>query len=244
MIKTLYLDCSNGISGNSLLGALFDSGLSFIDFKQQMHRFLKNDVFEFSYEQVSEFKIDATFFDVVVKNEDESHRNIEDIENLIKQSHFSKHVQDNAVAIFHKLAEALAFAHQIDLQEVIFQERKAIDTLIDIVGVCWGFEKLGIQQCLSSPLHVGSGSISYRYGELAIPAPATKYIIQDMPFYQNDIVGELVTPTGAAIIKHFVSAFAKMPKMKDCIVGYGVPVLSMHYPGYLTLFIGHRSEAN
>lgn len=243
-MKTAYIDCSNGISGNSILGALFDCGLPIEEFKSIMHDLIPNDKFDFLYEKIDLLKMSAVHFDVDVSNHNNQERNIEDIMLLIHDSNIKKTVKENAIAVFYILGEALAKAHQCTLKEVTFHEQNAIDTMIDIVGVCWGFDYFDIEYFIASPLHVGSGSIHYRFGELSIPAPATAHLIKHLPIYQTAIEGELVTPTGAAIIKTFVEKFSNQPMMNLTHIGYGAPISNMSYPGWIKVMIGSENNEN
>lgn len=237
-MKTLYFDCANGASGNSMVGALLDCGLPFNKLQKLLRAFLPNDKFGFSYAKFNQFNINATYFEVYVLGKDDRHRNFDEICNMIHQSELSQKVKDDAIAVFEELATALATAHQCPLNEVIFHERRAVDTMIDIVGICWGLEYFNVKKVLSSPIQLGHGVIKYRFGELTIPAPATRHLIKSMPTYQTAITGELLTPTAAAILKHFVSDFSGFPRLDIEHVGYGVPIQNLKYPGYLKILIG------
>lgn len=241
-MKTAYIDCSNGISGNSILGALFDCGLPFNKFEEIMHNLLSNDKFTFMYEINECLEMKATFFDVDVSTDNKQNRNLEDIVEAIQTCSVKQEIKEKSIEVFQLLAKALAAAHQCELNEVVFHERNAIDTMIDVVGVCWGFDYFNIEHFISSPLHLGSGNITVRFGTLSIPAPATQQLVKEIPSYQTALQGELVTPTGAAIIKAFVHKFANQPKMDITHLGYGAPLKDMPYPGWIKLTIG--SEKN
>ncbi len=241
-MKTAYIDCSNGISGNSILGALFDCGLPFKEFETIMHALLQDDQFTFLYEKSELLNMSATFFDVDVSTKNKQDRNLEDIIETIQSSSVKHEIKEKAIEVFHVLGNALATAHKCTLNEVVFHERNAIDTMIDIVGVCWGFDYFNINHFMASPLHLGSGIINLRFKTLSIPAPATQQLVRGFPTYQTAIEGELVTPTGAAIVKAFVEKFSVQPKMNITHQGYGAPLKSMKYPGWIKLTIGSEKD--
>ena len=238
-----HFDCSNGISGNSILGALLDCGLPFDSLESVLDDLLPHDDFELIYKKIDCLGYRATYFDAVVKQTTrDQRRSITVIESMIYASHLQQSIKERAIMIFHTLGQALAAAHQCTLDEVTFHEAKAIDTIIDIVGTCWGLDFFKINQVISSPLHVGSGMITHRDRSWTIPPPATKILLHDIPHYQTCKTGELVTPTGAAIIKSITTKFGHPQPLSLKCIGYGAPIELLENPEWLTLTIGREKH--
>jgi pyridinium-3,5-bisthiocarboxylic acid mononucleotide nickel chelatase len=241
-MKTLYLDCFAGISGDMTIGALLDLGLDFDYLKTELAK-LGVAGYELSLERVDRSGINAAKFDVHLSKQisvhhhhdhdshdhshshevdhSHDHRSLSTIKHLIESASLSEPVKRNASAIFQRIGEAEARIHGVDIESVHFHEVGAIDSIVDIVGACIGFEALGIQQIISSPLHVGYGTFTCAHGTYPIPGPAATEILRGVPIYANNIEGELVTPTGAAIVATLAKDFVKLPMMRIDKVGYG-----------------------
>jgi uncharacterized protein (TIGR00299 family) protein len=149
------------------------------------------------------------------------HRNLPDIEKLITGSSLPQAVKDAANATFLALGEAEASVHGTTIDQVHFHEVGAVDSIVDIVASQIGFHLLGIERFACSPLHVGSGTVKCDHGIMPVPAPATARLLQGIPTYGGAVDGELVTPTGAAIIRHRVTEFGPAPLMRTLAIGYG-----------------------
>ena len=150
-----------------------------------------------------------------------SHSRLHDIEHIISHMEVSEQVKADVLAVYKLIAEAESHAHGVPVEEIHFHEVGTMDAVADVTGVCLLMEQLEIGQVIASPVHVGSGQVRCAHGILPVPAPATAYMLQDVPFYGGSIQGELCTPTGAALLKHFVSRFGAMPVMKVAAIGYG-----------------------
>lgn len=149
------------------------------------------------------------------------HRHLADIEKLITGSSLPQVVKDAANATFLALGEAEASVHGTTIDKVHFHEVGAVDSIVDIVAAQIGFHLLGIERFACSPLHVGSGTVKCDHGIMPVPAPATARLLQGIPTYGGAVDGELVTPTGAAIIRHRVTEFGPAPLMRTLAIGYG-----------------------
>ncbi len=149
------------------------------------------------------------------------HRRLPDIEKLITGSSLPQTVKDAANATFLALGEAEASVHGTTIDQVHFHEVGAVDSIVDIVASQIGFHLLGIERFACSPLHVGSGTVKCDHGIMPVPAPATARLLQGIPTYGGAVDGELVTPTGAAIIRHRVTEFGPAPLMRTLAIGYG-----------------------
>jgi len=151
-----------------------------------------------------------------------SHNNYHAIEHLVGHLQISPAVRKNVLAIYKLIAEAESHAHGVPVDKIHFHEVGEMDAVADIVGVCLLIEELAPAQILASPINVGSGQVRCAHGILPVPAPATVHILQNVPIYSDNIKGELCTPTGAAILKHFVKKFDVMPIISISKTGYGM----------------------
>jgi uncharacterized protein (TIGR00299 family) protein len=149
------------------------------------------------------------------------HRHLPEIERLINASSLPQSVKDAANATFLALGHAEASVHGTTIDKVHFHEVGAIDSIVDIVAAQYAFHLLGIERFVCSPLHVGAGTVKCDHGIMPVPAPATARLLQGKPTYGGNIQGELVTPTGAAIIDHRVREFGAAPLMRVEAIGYG-----------------------
>ena len=130
-------------------------------------------------------------------------------------------VRENILAVYRLIAEAESRAHGVPVTEIHFHEVGTLDAVADITAVCLLMDRLAPEKVVASPVHVGSGQVRCAHGVLPVPAPATAYILRDVPIYGGSIQGELCTPTGAALLKHFVTEFGPMPVMRATAIGYG-----------------------
>ena len=131
-------------------------------------------------------------------------------------------VADDVMAVYGLIAEAESHAHGKPVTEIHFHEVGTMDAIADVVAVCLLLDKLAPDEIVVSPVHVGSGQVHCAHGILPVPAPATAYILKDVPIYGGAIRGELCTPTGAALLKHFATRFGSMPVMQVQSIGYGM----------------------
>ena len=157
-----------------------------------------------------------------VHHHDHSHRSLHDIHHIIDDLKLPEAVRTDILAVYRLIAEAESKAHDKPVSEIHFHEVGTMDAIADIASVCLLLHKLAPDQIIASPIHVGSGQVKCAHGILPVPAPATAYILKDIPIYNGSIQGELCTPTGAALLKHFVSRFDQMPLMTPASTGYGM----------------------
>ena len=150
------------------------------------------------------------------------HSSMHDIEHLIEHLQVSSSVKKNVLEVYKLIAQAESHAHGKPVTDIHFHEVGTMDAVADITSVCMLIEKLAPERIIASPINVGSGQVHCAHGILPVPAPATAFILQGIPTYNNQIVGELCTPTGAALLKHFVSAFGNMPTITTEKIGYGM----------------------
>jgi len=231
-----YFDCFSGIAGDMILGALIDSGVKVSFLKKELAK-LGISGYKIYTKQVKYNEVTGT--DVTIEIEEtNTHRSLSDINKLIQKSSLDIDVKKISKEIFYNLAKAESKVHNINIDEVHFHEVGAIDAIIDIVGSVIGLKKLEIEKIYCSPLPLGKGFVSCSHGILPLPAPATAELLKDIPVYSDDRKHELVTPTGAAIIKTVVDRFGNMPLMKINKMGYGSGKIKSKYPNMLRVFLG------
>lgn len=236
-MKTLYFDCFAGASGNMILGALVALGVDPDDLRSGVGKLGLPD-FRIEFETRDKSGISATHASVLIPDE-RSHRHLDQIESIINGSELSDRVKVRSVAIFRKLAEAEARVHGIDIQKVHFHEVGALDAIIDIVGACIGFELLGIGRFVCSRIHVGSGFVKMAHGKFPVPPPAVAEILRGAPVYSAGIEGELMTPTGAAIVATVCDSFGPLPEMTVERTAYGAGTRDYDgFPNALRLMLG------
>jgi len=236
-MRTLFFDCFAGASGNMVLGALIDLGLD----RELLFDRIKGlglAGYEIEIEKVDRSGISSTHLNVVIPAE-KKHRHLHHIVDIIENSDLSDGVKARSVAIFDRLAAAEARVHGIDVKKVHFHEVGAMDAIIDVVGACIAFEMLGIENFACSKIHVGSGFVDMEHGRFPVPPPAVAELLTGKPIYSTDIAGELITPTGAAIISTLCDSYGVIPEMVVERTGYGAG--SRNYDGFpnvLRIMIG------
>jgi uncharacterized protein (TIGR00299 family) protein len=236
-MKTLYFDCFAGASGDMILGAMIAAGVDPGYLRTQLST-LPVTGFDISFETVNRSGLSATYARVETAHE-HKHRHLSDIEQIIEGSGLSDSVKQRAVQIFTRLAEAEARVHNEPVNHVHFHEVGALDAIVDVVGAAICFDALKIDRFVCSPLHVGSGMVKMAHGQFPIPPPAVAELLKGVPFYATDIKGELLTPTGAAIITTVCSEFGPIPQMTTEVTGYGAGTREYeHFPNVLRVLIG------
>jgi uncharacterized protein (TIGR00299 family) protein len=242
-MRTLYFDCFAGASGDMILGALVAAGVEPEILKQQL-ALLGVDGYSIDFDKVDRSGITATYARVETRHE-HTHRHLSDILKIIYESKLSGGVKERAAKIFSRLAEAEARVHNVPVDQIHFHEVGALDAIIDVVGAAICFELLGIERFASSPFHVGSGTVDMDHGRFPVPPPAVAELLKGAPFYSTEIVGELVTPTGAAIITTVCDEYGPMPPMTLREIGYGAGTREYQkFPNALRVLIGEDEAEN
>ena len=242
-MKTLYFDCFAGASGDMILAALVAAGVEPETLKQQLS-LLGVSGYTVDFEVVDRSGISATYARVTTAHE-HTHRHLSDILKIISNSQLSDAVKDRAGKIFSRLAEAEAKVHNTSIAQVHFHEVGALDAIIDVVGAAICFELLGIERFVSSALHVGSGTVDMDHGRFPVPPPAVAEMLKGVPFYSTDIAGELLTPTGAAIISTVCNEYGPIPPMTLEQTGYGAGTRQYEkFPNALRVLIGETTAAS
>jgi len=167
------------------------------------------------------------------------HRHLSHIRTIIQDSQLSDSVKQRAIAIFTKLAEAEARVHNEPVEHVHFHEVGALDAIVDVVGAAICFDLLEVDHFVCSPIHVGSGTVEMAHGRFPVPPPAVTELLKGVPFYSTDLKGELLTPTGAAIITTVCNEYGPIPQMRVEYTGYGAGTREYEkFPNVLRVMIG------
>ena len=173
---------------------------------------------------------------------DHVHTGMHEIGHIIADLDISDKVRSDVTEVYRLIAEAESHAHGIPVDEVHFHEVGAMDAITDITGVCLLMEMIAPENIIASPVHVGSGHVHCTHGTLPVPAPTTAYILRGIPTYSDGTArGELCTPTGAALLKHFVSEFCEMPVMTVSDIGYGMGMKDFDQANCIRAMLGECS---
>ncbi len=240
-MKQAYLDCSSGMSGDMFLAALLDAGLA----PERLFTELKKiplGFYEFKRTRAVRGGLVGTLVDIRVPGQ-QPERHLGDIERVLQESTLAETVKNQALKIFGRLAEVEGKLHNRAPSEVHFHEVGAVDAILDIVGACAGLALLEISELICSPLNVGGGRVETEHGMLPVPAPACAELLKEIPIYSSGIEGELVTPTGAAIVATLARSFGPMPPIKVERIGYGAGAKDFpKHPNVARLFVGQSIE--
>ncbi len=205
-----YFDCFSGASGDMILGALIDAGMPLSHLKRELKLISIG-----SYDLMCEKRRDFAGVDLKVIAKEEPHSSdYKSLDKMIAQSKLKKSVRERARAIFEKLALAEAHVHGKSIDKVHFHEVGAVDSVVDIVGTAIGLDYFNFDEIHSSPLPLSRGSVRCAHGTLPVPAPATLELIKGIPLERTSVRGELVTPTGAAILTTVAQRFGESPLQK------------------------------
>src|SRR5687768_638764 len=241
-MKTLYFDCFAGASGDMILGAMVAAGVDQNYLREQL-ALLNVEGFQIDFETVDRSGLSATYARVETAHE-HKHRHLSDIKQIIENSRVSDPAKTLAIQIFRRLAEAEARVHNEPVDHVHFHEVGALDAIVDVVGAAICFDYLKIDRFVCSPLHVGSGMVQMAHGRFPIPPPAVAELLKGVPFYSTDIKGELLTPTGAAIITTVCSDYGPIPQMTTESTGYGAGTREYpDFPNVLRVLLGETDAA-
>jgi uncharacterized protein (TIGR00299 family) protein len=241
-MKTLYFDCFAGASGDMILGAMVAAGVEPGYLREQLSS-LPVSGFNIDFETVNRSGLSATYARVETAHE-HKHRHLSDIKQIIEASGLKEAVKQRAVQIFTRLAEAEACVHNEPVDHVHFHEVGALDAIVDVVGAAICFDALQIDRFICSPIHVGSGMVKMAHGQFPIPPPAATELLKGVPFYATEIKGELLTPTGAAIITSVCVEYGPIPRITTEKSGYGAGTREYpDFPNVLRVLIGETEDA-
>lgn len=232
-----YFDCFSGAGGDMIIAALLDAGAS-IDHLREQLRTLPVSGFEITAKKINKQGFAATSFEVRCA-EQQPHRHLSDILEIIRGAKFSARVAEQACAIFGRLAQAEGSVHGTNPEQVHFHEVGAVDAIVDVVGACVALEELGVDEVMCSPIPTGAGTVECAHGIMPVPAPATAYLLKGIPLASCEEQGELTTPTAAAILTTLAKSFSPLGEMRIAGIGYGAGRREgKTTPNLLRVFVG------
>ena len=260
-MKTLYIECNMGAAGDMLTAAL-------LELLEDKEAFIKelNSIgipgVEYKYEPDTKCGITGTHVTVSVNGTEEDehihehhhshehehahehyHSGLHDIEHIVRgHLNIPDKVRDDVMEVYNLIAEAESHVHGVPITDIHFHEVGTMDAIADICAVCLLINRIAPDDIVASPVHVGSGQVKCAHGILPVPAPATAYILKDVPTYGGSINGELCTPTGAALLKYYVRRFGDMPVMKTGAVGYGMGKKDFEAANCVRVFFGETPD--
>ena len=238
-MKTAYLDAFSGLGGDMMVGAILDCGADLAEFEHAL-KTMPIAGYRLSTRRKTLSGISALKFDVAV-TERQPERHFGEIRALIEASKLGATIKHRASSIFEALAVAEAKIHNTTPDRVHFHEVGAVDSIIDIVGTAWGLEQLGIHDVIVSPLPMGNGFARSQHGIIPVPAPATAELLSGFPLKIGDGAHEMVTPTGAAIVRALARPAAMPLKFDVDKIGYGAGERELEdRPNVLRLMVGQE----
>jgi pyridinium-3,5-bisthiocarboxylic acid mononucleotide nickel chelatase len=249
-MRIAYIDCFSGISGDMFLGALLDAGVPAQAFQKAVAALdigARLEISRVDRSGIAATKVDVlvhgekelpreVYWEQQGHKHEHGHNHAEDgphphdqhhgrglteIKKIIAGTDISTAVKATAIAIFEALGAGEAKIHNVNIETIHFHEVGAVDSMVDIVCAAVGAEALGVEEWVCSPLNVGGGTVKCAHGTFPVPAPATVELLRGAPVYSSGLNVELVTPTGAAIVKTLVQRFASFPEMRIEKTGYG-----------------------
>jgi uncharacterized protein (TIGR00299 family) protein len=240
-MKTLYLECNMGAAGDMLMAALLELHDNPQDFLSRLNSIGIPSV-TVNAERSAKCGITGTYVKVNINCEHHHHHNdYHGVEHIVEHLKISDSVKKKVLEVYKIIAEAESHVHGVPVNQIHFHEVGEMDAIADITGVCMLMEELAPELVLASPVNTGSGQVRCAHGILPVPAPATALILQGVPMYNDDIKGELCTPTGAALLKYFVKEFRSMPVMSVDKLGYGMGKKDFERANCVRVYIGNSN---
>lgn len=249
-MKILYIECSMGVAGDMLMGALYEL-LNDEDRKKFTDKMDSLGIEGLHVEAVPSVKcgINGTHMNVTIDGHEEleSHHSehhhhhgasMHDIRHVIDAAGISENVKKNAVEVYECIAQAESRVHGKSADEIHFHEVGSKDAMADVIGCCMLIDIIGADRIVVSPVTTGFGNVRCAHGILPVPAPATALILNDVPLRAGSIEGELCTPTGAALVKHYADEFGNMPQMTVSRIGYGMGTKDFATANCVRVFVG------
>lgn len=233
-MKTLYLDCGMGAAGDMLTAALLELFENQDEVVRQLNAIQVPGV-TYEAKRVSKCGIGATHMHVLVHGEEEGehmhdhghahehhhHSGMHEISHIVEHLALDEKVKEDVMHVFGMIAQAESTVHGVPVDEIHFHEVGTMDAVADVAAVCYLMHQLDVDEVIATPVNTGAGHVHCAHGILPVPAPATALLLKGIPVFNNNIQMELCTPTGAALLKYFVSKFGNMPVMKVLSIGYG-----------------------
>ena len=238
----LYFQCNRGAAGDMIGAALME----LVSDKEATMQKLNNmgiPYVEYILEKRQKYGIDGNAMTVKIHGETEEHiheaghhhqhMTMADIHQIVNSMSVSDRVKKDIMETYEIIADAESLAHNCPVSEVHFHEVGALDAIADVAAVCQILEELAPSEIAASEVHVGNGTVKCAHGILPVPAPATANILKDIPYENGEIDGEICTPTGAALLKHFVDKFVSEEPETGAKTGIGIGKRTFAIPSYL-----------
>ncbi|MGN1115796.1 MAG: nickel pincer cofactor biosynthesis protein LarC [Candidatus Ornithomonoglobus sp.] len=250
-MKTMYIECNMGAAGDMLTGALLElcpepevmiDKLNALNIPKVVYKLEKTAKCGITGTHVAVSVDGAVEEEHNHEHSGHCHAGMHDIEHIINDLNVPQKVRDDAAAVYKLIAEAESRAHGCEITEIHFHEVGTMDAVADVVGVCMLMNEIAPDRIIVSPVHVGSGTVRCAHGILPVPAPATALILQDIPIYGGKIRGELCTPTGAALLKHFADSFGEMPVMRVKAIGCGMGTKDFDTANCVRILLGETED--
>ncbi len=272
-MRTIYLDCSMGAAGDMLMAALLEllpekdtflqkmqslglqgleisaepsvkCGITGTHMRVLIHGEEEGHPHEHAVEEHAHSHADASeAAHAHVHVHPHHHTNLNELTHRISHLNVSEAVRSDILAVYQSIADAESRVHGVPVEQIHFHEVGSLDALADITGVCLLMELLAPEQVLASPVHVGSGQVRCAHGILPVPAPATALLLEGIPIYGGSIRGELCTPTGAALLRRFVTRFGPLPPMRVEKTGYGMGTKDFEAANCVRAMLGQTEES-
>ena len=272
-MRTIYLDCSMGAAGDMLMAALLEllpekdtflqkmqslglpgleisavpsvkCGITGTHMRVLIHGEEEGHPHEHAVEEHAHPHADAPeAAHAHVHVHPHHHTDLNELTHRISHLNVSEAVRSNILTVYQSIADAESRVHGVPVEQIHFHEVGSLDALADVTGVCLLMELLAPEQVLASPVHVGSGQVRCAHGILPVPAPATALLLEGIPIYGGSIRGELCTPTGAALLRRFVTRFGPLPPMRVEKTGYGMGMKDFEAANCVRAMLGQTEES-
>ena len=240
----LHFDCFSGVSGDMMLGALVDVGLSPRTLRKGL-KALPISGYRLKVSKVYRGAIHATKVDVVITQGQDTPLSWPQIRRVLSKSAVPSWVKHQAISVFERLAQAEGSVHGQDSTKIHFHEVGVIDSLVDVVGALLGCHELGIKTFSATPINVGAGTIECTHGALPVPGPAVAELGKESPIYSKGPGMELTTPTGMALVTTLTQTFGQLPSVVPSAIGYGAGTANPHdWPNVLRVFLSSHQSTN
>lgn len=265
-MKQLYIDCMSGISGDMTLSALIDLGA---DIEYIIGQLKELPIDSFTMDVIQTDKIGISSKELVLHfieemgneqsnpevsanhihshshgNHGHNHRQASTILSMIKESALPNRVKERSLSVFNVMAQAEGKIHGMVPAEVHFHEVGAMDSIVDVIGVCLALENLGIDRIIASPVPTGHGKLKMAHGLYPIPAPATAELLRGVPLADFHVQGELTTPTGAGFLKALAHEYGYMPALPIQRIGYGAGKKNFEHPNILRAILFESEDTH
>ena len=249
-MRTLYLDCGMGAAGDMLTAALLELLPDKDGFLAELNGLgIPGVVFE--VEKREKCGILGTHMCVKIQGEEEGqasghphhHGSMDSIKQIVYGLPIPAMVKLDILSVYEEIAQAESHVHGVPVAYIHFHEVGAMDAVADVTAVCLLMHRLDVDRVVVSPIQVGSGQVRCAHGILPVPAPATAYLLRDIPIYSGTISGELCTPTGAALLRHFATEFGQMPVMRVSAMGYGMGKKDFERANCVRAMLGQTEDA-